>query len=155
MIDCTQAREHLGAYYDGECPEDLRQDLVRHLSSCTSCRQSLDEWVALSARVFDRPGVKAPAFLWTRVLAGIAAQETERGQAWWQQWRWMAGVTIVASLLVGLVSVYLLNQPNGSIDLALEGRSGQQQAIILASASVADSDQAVPALIEEDSWVAN
>jgi anti-sigma factor RsiW len=154
MISCEQAKDHLGAYYDGECDESLRQELASHLASCSGCRHALDEWVLLSSRVFSQEERKAPPYLWTRVLAGIEAQERQPA-AWWLEWRWMARVTMAASLFIGLASVYLLRQSTVPLEAALEGRSDGQAAIQLASASVNDYDATVSALVAGEVWAEN
>src|SRR5688500_10725711 len=107
LMKCDEAKAHLWEYYDDACETEVRRALEGHLSGCATCRGSLDEWVGLSQKVFsERAKVAAPAYLWTRVLAGIEAQEI-RDAAWWMQWQWMGRVTAVASLFVGLTAAYV------------------------------------------------
>ena len=42
-MDCTQAREALSAFLDGEATEVPRTDLDTHLGRCAACRHFLDE----------------------------------------------------------------------------------------------------------------
>lgn len=154
MISCSEAKENLGAFYDGECQEPFRADLASHIAHCSHCQQAMDEWVALSSHVFSAKPRQAPAFLWTRVLADIEAQQAA-AQGWWMEWRWMARVTIAASLLVGLGSYYLLSQTAVPLETALEGVSPQQEAIQIASASISNPEESMTALLEGESWVVN
>ena len=66
-----------------------------------------NEWNYIAKRVFSDRSVKAPACLWTRVLAGIEEVEQKRAVVWWMQWDWMsrvtAGVAFVVFLAAGLV----------------------------------------------------
>ncbi len=58
-----------------------------------------NEWEHISKKAFPAHSVPAPAFLWTRILSKIEAEETRRSSVWWMQWRWMMRLTFaVASL---------------------------------------------------------
>jgi anti-sigma factor RsiW len=40
-VDCQQAHQKLNAYWDGELPPRLSDDLERHLKYCPGCQQAL------------------------------------------------------------------------------------------------------------------
>jgi len=109
------------------------------------------EWDNISSKAFPLKGVKAPPFLWTRILSGIDAEETRRSSIWWLQWRWMERVTVAVGLLVGLSAFYLIQGSATSLDMALEGRSDQHQAIMLASSEMPTADDSAVLVIGSDS----
>ena len=100
-----------------------------------------NEWNTLARMIFPRQSVNAPPFLWTRVLAGIEAEETRRASLWWMQWRWMSRVSFTVGLLVSLGTFYLFRSQALPLDSALEGRSSQHQAIQLASSGMDPADE--------------
>src|SRR4051812_35748895 len=131
-MNCDKVKDLLGSYYDNEATDAVRRDVAAHLGSCQGCQASLDEWALVSSQVFAKASTqKAPAYLWTRVLAGIEAREMKN--LWWAQWDWMSKVTAVATVLVALGSFYLMRNAALPLDAALEGRWGHQNAIQLAS----------------------
>lgn len=132
MISCRDIKTSLWDYYDGECSPSTREAVEQHLARCKGCQLELDQWVDISQRAFARTPVQAPPFLWTRVLAGIEQQEQESAP-WWIQWRWMTGVTSVASVVVSLAALYVFTNAAPSLEALLDGHSAQQQAIQLAS----------------------
>jgi len=142
MISCNEVKALLWDYYDEECAPANRDLIAAHLIDCRACQSRLDEWVAISHKVFTQKSVQAPPFLWTRVLAGIEAQEEKQGAPWWVQWRWMSRVTSVASVVVSLGAFYLYKNATPSLESLLQGRSAQQQAIQMATTSVDSPDQA-------------
>src|ERR1019366_3608628 len=93
-----------------------------------------NEWNTIAQKAFPDAAVKAPPFLWTRLLSRIEAEELRRASSWWMQWRWMSEITAFAVLLVGVGAFYLFQQSAMPLEAALEGRANQQQAIQLASA---------------------
>src|SRR5690348_8423958 len=95
-----------------------------------------EEWMHLAQKVFPKRQEKAPPFLWTRILSGIEAEEHRRASLWWMQLSWMSRVAITVSLLVGLGSFYLFRHAVLPLDVALDGRSDQQQAIRIATADM-------------------
>jgi hypothetical protein len=100
------------------------------------------EWNIISQKAFPQKAVKAPAFLWTRVLALIESEETRRAQSWWMQWRWMVRLTAMVGILVSIGAFYLFQHEVMPLDAALDGRSNQEVALQLTGSenlSVADS----------------
>jgi len=90
------------------------------------------EWNIISQKAFPHKAVKAPSFLWTRVMALIESEETRRAQTWWMQWRWMGRLTATIGILVSLGAFYLLQHEAISLDAALDGRSNQEIALQIA-----------------------
>ena len=70
-MSCETIKQSLWDYYDEATTAAERQAVEAHLAGCGTCRATLDQWVALSHQAFRRTDVKAPPFLWTRVLAAI------------------------------------------------------------------------------------
>ena len=101
------------------------------------------EWSIITQKAFPAAApAKAPPFLWTRVLAAIMVEESRRSGLWWMQWRWMSRVTVAVGLLVSLGTFYLLqNTATLPLDVALEGRSNQHQAIRLATTDMSTADE--------------
>ena len=66
------------------------------------------EWNIISNKAFPVKSAKAPAFLWTRILARIESEESRRGLVWWAQWRWLGRLTATVGLIVGVGAFYLL-----------------------------------------------
>jgi anti-sigma factor RsiW len=159
MMKCSEAKQYLWDYYDEACSPEQRQSLEAHLSGCGDCRASLDEWIALSQTAFRRHEVKAPAFLWTRVLAGIESQEREEKAAWWYQWRWMSRIATAMALLVSLgagIVLYQATKDEGSLlDAILQGGEKSAQVTHLASAKTSkkgDDITTVAWLLGGSSW---
>src|SRR5258708_3428361 len=99
-----------------------------------------NEWNIISKKAFPAKGVKAPPFLWTRVLTAIEAEETRREGSWWLEWRWMTRLTVAVGLLVSLGAFFLSQNSALPLDGALSGTSVQQQALQIASADMPTSD---------------
>ncbi len=74
------------------------------------------EWNIISQKAFPKKSVKAPPFLWTRILARIEAEETRRGLSWWAQWQWVGRLTATVGLIVGLAAFYLLRPSLNVLD---------------------------------------
>src|SRR5882672_10745737 len=91
------------------------------------------EWNIISQKAFPQKAVKAPPFLWTRILALIESEETRRATTWWMQWRWMSRVTATIGLVVAIGVFYLVQHAMSPLDAVLEGRSNQELALQMAS----------------------
>ena len=74
------------------------------------------EWNIITRKAFPGQSVKAPPFLWTRILARIEAEEARLGSTWWMQWRWVGRLTATVGLVVGLAAFYVLRPSVGSLD---------------------------------------
>jgi hypothetical protein len=110
-----------------------------------------EEWNTITRKAFPKRSVKAPPYLWTRVLAAIDAEEARLSTAWWMQWRWMIRLTFATAVLVSLGSYYLWNQSVLPLDFALEGRTTQLHAIQLASSELTTPDDSAVLVLGTDS----
>jgi hypothetical protein len=109
------------------------------------------EWNIISQKAFPQKAVKAPAFLWTRILARIDSEETRRSQTWWMQWRWMFRLTATVGILVSLGAFYLLQHEVIPLDAALDGRSNQEVALQFANMDNLTTADTVGAVLGLDS----
>lgn len=178
MITCQEAKQYLWEYYDEACAPARRQAMEEHLARCGDCQGSLEEWVVLSRKAFHKQSVKAPPFLWTRVLAAIEAQEEKRGAGWWAQWRWphhlsdfdwgnpiasrevvgwMARVAAVASLLVSLGAglVFFQSSQAVSLETLLRGETSPQMAKRFSNGQDSASWEVTAGILGGKSWEEN
>jgi len=109
------------------------------------------EWNEIAKKAFPARSVKAPPFLWTRILARIEAEEARQASTWWLQWRWMSRVTLMVGLVVSLGAFYLFQHAALPLEIALDGRSNQHQALKIASANVSSTDESAVLLLGLDS----
>lgn len=109
------------------------------------------EWNIITNKAFPKRPLKAPPFLATRVLAAIEAEETRLAGTWWAQWRWMTRMTVAVSLLVGMGAFYLFQHAALPLDVALDGRSNQHEAIQMASADMKTADDSSALVLGFDS----
>lgn len=109
------------------------------------------EWNIIVQKAFPAKAPKAPPFLWTRVLSAIETEENRRSSQWWMQWHWMSRVTMAVGLLVSLGTFYLLQNAMVPLDIALDGRSNQHQAIRMASADPSSVDESAVLIVGLDS----
>jgi negative regulator of sigma E activity len=80
-MECSEVKEHLPAYFDGELPADLADTVKTALSNCPDCQQELEELTLLSE--LARDGFTAPvesvdfSQLPDQVMARIKAEQSE------------------------------------------------------------------------------
>jgi hypothetical protein len=98
------------------------------------------EWNIISKKAFPAKTLKAPPFLWTRLLARLESEEARRAATWWMQWRWMSRVTAMIALFVTVGAFYLIQRAALPLEAALDGRSNQETAL-----QIATSDNLTPA----------
>jgi hypothetical protein len=98
------------------------------------------EWNIILEKAYPTKTFKAPAFLWTRILALIESEESRRAATWWMQWRWMGRVTATIALFVTIGTFYLMQRQAIPLDAALDGRTNQETAL-----QIATSDNLTPA----------
>ena len=109
------------------------------------------EWNIISQKAFPQKAVKAPAFLWTRILALIESEEARRSQTWWVHWRWMGRLTATIGILVSLGAFYLLQNEATPLDAALDGRSNQEMALHIAQFGTQNIDDSIGNILGIDS----
>ncbi len=108
------------------------------------------EWNLIAKKAFPPHDVKAPPFLWTRILAAIQTEETRRSSVWWLQWRWMSRVAVSASLLVSVGAYCLLQNATVPLEDALDGLSNQHEAIQIATTHTSNADESAALFIGID-----
>jgi predicted anti-sigma-YlaC factor YlaD len=150
-MNCGLTEDTLWAYYDGQCKRSEREAMEQHLNTCSNCRSILKEWRTLACKTFSQRTSKAPTFLWTRVLAGIEAEEQKRvlpAGAWWSEWRWMGRLTAAIALLVFLGAGFVLYRSYEGIpiDILMEGQTRASNAIRL-------SRSHAPTQTEVTAWI--
>ncbi len=109
------------------------------------------EWNIISQKAFPRQALKAPAFLWTRILALIESEEARRASTWWMQWQWMGRLTATVGLIVTIGVLYLIQVDGIPLDAALDGRSNQEQALQLAATNTLTSSDSEGIILGSDS----
>jgi hypothetical protein len=110
-----------------------------------------NEWNIISKKAFPPGAVKAPAFLWTRILALIESEEARRASTWWLQWHWMSRLTATVGLIVTLGVFYLIQHEGVPLDAALDGRSNQEQALQIATLDTLTPADSVGIVLGSDS----
>lgn len=110
------------------------------------------EWNIIKNAVFSKQPARAPAFLWTRILARIEAEEGRYISSWWSQWAWMARFTVAVGIMVTLGAFFVLKDAELPLEPAiLEGHSAQHQAIQIAKAVETDPDTVTDWVLEAES----
>jgi anti-sigma factor RsiW len=74
-VTCTEAREQLTAYLDGELEGERGSAVRGHLRACEACRQAATDEAALRDGLRVLPPVDPPASLWAGVQARLAQAE--------------------------------------------------------------------------------
>lgn len=68
-LSCTDCRELISAFVDGELSQDDRALLRTHLAGCEDCRQTLDAYRAIGGQVRSMPPVLPPSSLTDAIYA--------------------------------------------------------------------------------------
>jgi len=119
-MKCEEMRELLTAdYIDGELDEGARGDVVKHLETCTRCRQFEEAVRRAAVEPFRHaPLSSAPASVWHQVARGL---DQERGggvraalRHGWEQFFTIRKVVYAAASLavVILIAVILVRVPS-------------------------------------------
>ena len=109
------------------------------------------EWNIISDKAYPKRSLKAPPFLWTRILAAIESEEARRAATWWMQWRWMSRVTLAFGFLAVACTIYLFSNAALPLDAALDGLSNQHHALQMANAEMPTSNESAVLLLGLDS----
>lgn len=103
-MNCRHSEHDLALYIEGDLPRNQAEELDRHLLSCASCREFIDE-LRESQSVFKsiRQDVVRPAALAevrTQVFERVAAVRTKRS---WGRWVYaLAGAAFVVAVMAGV-----------------------------------------------------
>lgn len=109
------------------------------------------EWSILAGKLLKRKAVKAPPFLWTRVLSAIESEERRQEGIWWMQWHWIKRVTLAAVILVSIGVFYMMDQGSAPLEDVLDGRTTVQGSLHLANVGSLTIDDSAFMLVGADS----
>ena len=111
MMNCQQAREHLGPYIDGELDADPTAALESHLTGCISCRAEADALRELASSL-SPPAPEAPPSLWSAIESRLGQDERiwERtpGRAMTRSVFGLRRVVALAAVIVFVVGLGLI-----------------------------------------------
>jgi anti-sigma factor RsiW len=77
-MKCRHARKMISRYIDDELSLDEKKDFDSHIQSCASCREGLEETLALHQMFASAHRFPAPYGFATRVLANLDEKEGSR-----------------------------------------------------------------------------
>lgn len=97
-MKAAHVAEYYTAYLEGSLPEELRQEVARHLEACPQCAAELEEMRLLIADLRALPEVPAPPDFVAGVRARLEARPAPR--PWFLRMPALAGGTLVAAALV-------------------------------------------------------
>ena len=82
MLSCRVIRKQMVDYLDGGLKPSLSDALIRHVSTCESCRKELESLRTASEAICAVRRVAASERIWVGVLERIRSIEEERSWAW-------------------------------------------------------------------------
>jgi hypothetical protein len=114
-MKCESLQLNLPLYTDTELIGEERAVLDEHLAKCTGCKQKLEEFKSLrnSLRALERPSIPLGVSNSVRQAVASAAHRNEslfsRGaRVWLNRWLVPSGVGAFASVLGGMMFIWLL-----------------------------------------------
>ena len=76
-MNCSQAREQIASYHDGELELAASLAVETHLSTCAACRDELAQLQALSKRIREQaPYHRAPSTLQLRLPEEVSGPQS-------------------------------------------------------------------------------
>jgi anti-sigma factor RsiW len=97
-MSCERIENRILSYIDGRLKESERQDVEKHLASCSTCQLRVEEFRAVSGLLDELPIIEpSPAFD-ARVHALVAAEPVK--QSWWAWLHVSPRVAFAASMLL-------------------------------------------------------
>jgi anti-sigma factor RsiW len=97
-MSCEKVENRILSYIDGRLKENERQDVEKHLASCSTCQLRVEEFRAVSGLLDELPVIEpSPAFD-ARVHALVAAEPVK--QSWWAWLHVSPRVAFAASMLL-------------------------------------------------------
>lgn len=117
-MSCTETRERLSAYVDGELPPDQAAEIAEHLTSCVACAREYE--AVLKTVQTLREGLvryQAPDVLRARVRAALRDERAAEGAPvargdWRVPWRAAAAALVVAVVSSGLTLLAADRRPS-------------------------------------------
>lgn len=118
--------EHLlGPYVLGELTDAEKQELERHLESCATCRENLDD-VRYAHGTLKTAGGGPPPELKEWVLARVRAEARQSTTAGWKAWLPAAAAVLLIAAVLGFGLLRMVSGPSDG--LALTSTSAAPQA---------------------------
>ena len=109
-IDCSEARELLGACADDELPAAERTAVARHLDGCADCRKALADLQMLQSRVRAVGRFAMPHDLQARIGSAIDGIAEDRPVSSWLRYRALAASHIAIGLLFAAAAAWLVDR---------------------------------------------
>ncbi len=107
-MECINVKELLNAWIDHELPDDLSEQVTRHIVECQSCRDEATALSRVSEALNTMPPVVAPTRLTRKTLKAFRTSFHQPG--FWEWWhnisfsmRIAACGIAVAGLLFGII----------------------------------------------------
>lgn len=101
-MDCRTTRDLLPLLAGGDLPSGEAHEAWAHVGVCVTCRGELAAWTSARASLAllqqETADMRPLAGLEQQILARIAAEPVQAARS---GWRWLAGMTAAAALLVG------------------------------------------------------
>ncbi|MHB9108225.1 MAG: anti-sigma factor family protein [Armatimonadota bacterium] len=111
-MKAAHVAEYYTAYLEGSLPEELRQEVARHLEACPQCAAELEEMRLLVESLREMPELPAPVNFAAGVRARLDARRPPR--PWFLRVPVLAGGTLAATALVlAIVFAPMLQSPRG------------------------------------------
>ncbi|MCA9038485.1 MAG: zf-HC2 domain-containing protein [Planctomycetaceae bacterium] len=123
-MNCTDVKDLLSAYFDGELSDELHLQVRRHVGGCSECSKELDGFGRLSQLASGSTVSPPSAELWTRIESGIdskvlpsstSRQSTSSRSAtyYWSARRWaILAATVLVAVSVGVIGYRSLFSPS-------------------------------------------
>ena len=109
-MDCTQDRDLLEAYLDGELSFERSLEVEAHLGSCPGCSSKLQSWKEIRETVRGSElYYRAPALVRDDIRKRIPRDRRTRGVPWFQRWLWAGAGAAFAT--AGWIVVVTLIHP--------------------------------------------
>ena len=107
MSGCTECRELISAYLDGETSPDESARMRAHLATCEACRDTLEVYRRIGATVRSMPVVLAPADLTSAIYSQTIDSESRKLFLITGRMRYPLAAA-AAALLIFVVAGYML-----------------------------------------------
>jgi anti-sigma factor RsiW len=143
-MECSEARELLGAHIDREIGGREALEVQRHLDACAACREQRDACASLRKVVGEgATRYRAPDALERRVLAALSPSRMRERQATVGSWRWLALGSALASVVAIVWSASLVLMKPSADDLIIDEVVSSHARSLLSGhvVDVASSDQ--------------
>lgn len=79
-MNCSEVKERISAYYDGELPADSRTAVEAHLATCEDCARELEKFRQLSDLSKELTHPEAPAHIWRQLEEQLGLDDRARSK---------------------------------------------------------------------------